>query len=187
MRLNARIIHGSFVLAAAMRLACGAHAQGAPSLPSNALAAAVENIGVKRCLAAVQRLSSLATSGTHANEILLDWDRKRVDASPIFAMIGLEYLNGAAALSISAIPESDGGCSVLAERVSMAPHDCKTVAGQELVGYRSIRLLPTFSVYTSAGDANSSVSLIDSPPGCMVIRRYVEFNWKMPAIEAERK
>ena len=113
--------------------------------------------------------------------MLLDWDRKRNDSSPVFSMIGMEYPNAGAAMSITAVPEADGGCSVAAERISVAPYTCQSVAQQELVGYAMTRLLPTFTVYTDAKDANSSVSLIDSPPGCLIIRRFIEFNWKNTA------
>ena len=47
-------------------------------------------------------------------------------------------------------------------------------------GYTATRLLPTFTVYTLAQDPGSSVSLIDSPPSCLVIRRYVQYHWKEP-------
>lgn len=146
--------------------------------PANALAGAVANIGLKRCQPALERLSSLAIQGTRGNDVLLDWDRKRGDNSPIFSMIGMEYSNAGAAMSITAIPESDGGCSVAAERISVAPFTCQSVAQQELVGYTQTRLLANFTVYTDNKDANSSVSLIDSPPGCLIIRRFIEFNWK---------
>jgi hypothetical protein len=39
---------------------------------------------------------------------------------------------------------------------------------------------PVFSVYTDPKEPTSSVSLIDSPPGCLVIRRFVEYGWKDP-------
>jgi hypothetical protein len=35
-------------------------------------------------------------------------------------------------------------------------------------------LLEHMMVYADAGDAGSSVSLGDAPPGCIVIRRYVK-------------
>lgn len=162
-----------------------AWAQGVPtqpprpdSAPQNALASAATNIGLKRCLPALQRLSSLAVQGARANDVLLDWDRKRGDASPVFSMIGMQYANAGAAMSITAIPEPDGGCSVSAERISVAPFTCQSVAQQELMGYQQTRLLPNFVVYNDVKDNNSSVSLIDSPPGCLIIRRFVEFNWK---------
>lgn len=74
-----------------------------------------------------------------------------------------------------------------AERISVAPFTCQSVAQQELVGYRQTQLLPNFAVYTDGKDPTSSVSLIDSPPGCLVIRRYVEFNWKDPAAAPARR
>lgn len=169
------------VLLAAGSAVCAQGVLVAPKpavVPGNALAEAAANVGVKRCLPALTRISSLAVDGARANDLLMDWDRKRVDSSPLFALIGLEYPNGGAAMSIAAVPEADGACSIIAERVSMAPFTCQSVAQQELVGYRQTRLLSNFSVYTDSKDPTASVSLIDSPPGCIVIRRYVEFNWK---------
>jgi hypothetical protein len=47
-------------------------------------------------------------------------------------------------------------------------------------GYRATRLLKALTVYSDPKEGNSTVSLIDSPPGCLVIRRFVEFGWKPP-------
>lgn len=159
------------------------HAQSvlAPPQPArvqNTLSAAATNVGLIACKPALERLSTLAINGTRNNDVLLDWDRKRPATSPVFAMIGLEYPNGGAAMSITTIPDGVGGCSVAAERVSSAPIACEALAGQELGGYRATRLLSNMTVYTDGKDPNSTVSLIDTPPGCLVIRRYVEFNWK---------
>jgi hypothetical protein len=46
------------------------------------------------------------------------------------------------------------------------------------------RLLPIYAVYTDDKEPTSSVSLIDSPPGCLVIRRYVEYGWRDPSAPA---
>ncbi len=151
-----------------------------PAAPFNTLSAAAANAGLTACKPAIDRLSSLAISGTQANEVLLDWDRKRPASSPVFSLTGLEFSNGSAAMSIITVPESAGGCTVAAERISVAPLSCQTIATQELSGYRASRLLKTLTVYSDPKEGNSTVSLIDSPPGCLVIRRYVEFGWKPP-------
>lgn len=159
----------------------GAFAQSILSAPTqggplNSMAAAINNIGVKQCRQQLTALSTLGVQGTTTNDLLLDWDHKRVNTSPIFSLIGLEYGSNAAAMSVTAVPEADGSCSMSAERISVAPVACKTVAGQELQGYRATPLLGHMTVYTDGKDAGSSVSLIDSPPGCLVIRRYVAFS-----------
>jgi hypothetical protein len=151
-----------------------------PPAPPNALALAAANVGVKQCLPAIKALSALAVQGGANNDVLLDWDRKRPGNSSVFSLIGLEYANGNAAMSVNAVPEADGSCSVAAERISMAPFACKSVADQELAGYRATPLLSHMIVYTDARDPGSSVSLIDTPPGCLVIRRYVKFSSKAP-------
>jgi hypothetical protein len=147
-----------------------------PVGPTNSMAAAVANIGIKQCRPQLTALSTLGVQGTTNNDLLLDWDRKRVSNSPVFSLIGLQYESTTAAMSITAVPEADGSCSVSAERISVAPVACRTVAGQELQGYRATPLLGHMTVYTDSKDAGSSVSLIDSPPGCLVIRRYVAFS-----------
>ena len=49
------------------------------------------------------------------------------------------------------------------------------------------RLLPIYSVYVDPKEPNSSVSLIDSPPGCLVIRRFVEYSWRIRRLAAPVK
>ena len=182
--LPARCVTAWLVAASGHALAQGVMAPPQVAAPLNTLEAAAENIGVKKCLPAILRLSALALRGSRSNDVLIDWDKTRFasgEEGAVFSMIGLEYANASAAMSITAVPEAAGGCSVSAERVSVAPFTCASVAQQELSGYRPTKLLPTFTVYTDAKEPTSSVSLIDSPPGCLIIRRYVEFNWKDPA------
>jgi hypothetical protein len=172
-------------LALASLLAAGsALAQGVPAQPQatslNALATAVQNIGLARCGPALERLSEAGVQGARNNDVLLDWDRKRAATSPVFSMIGLEYPGSGAAMTVTTVPEADGSCSVSAERITVAPISCATVARQELTGTQRTQLLPNFAVHTDPKDHTTSVSLIDTPPGCLVIRRYVEFNWKDP-------
>lgn len=146
------------------------------------LTLAATNVGVKRCLPAISRLSSLVLSGSTGNDVLVDWDRKNADGMPFFSLSGVEYKNASLAFSLTAVPDSQGGCSIAAERISVAPFTCKSIALQELGGYRAVQLLPTFTVYVDEKDAGASVSLIDSPPGCLLIRRHVQFDWKEPVI-----
>ena len=114
------------------------------------------------------------------NDVLLDWDRRRKDQSAVFSLIGLEYVNGGAAMSIAVIPSANGECAVHAERISSAPFPCSVLAQQELNGFRATRLLQNMTVYLDPKDPNSTVSLVETPPGCLVIRRYVDFNWLPP-------
>ena len=151
---------------------------GAPA--QDTLTRAAASVGVRKCLPAITRLSALTVQGSRSHDVLLDWDRKQPDAGPVFSLIGLEYPNAGVAASITAIPDAGGACTVSAERISVAPYTCASIAQQELAGYQMTRLLPTFAVYTDAKEPTSSVSLIDSPPGCLVIRRFVEYGWKDP-------
>jgi hypothetical protein len=156
----------------------------APAAPAaqirNTLALAATNVGVGRCLPALSALSALGIRDTRNNDVLLDWDRARPGSSPVFSLIGLEYPADSAAMSVTAVPEADGSCSVSAERISFASIACKLVARKELPGYQATQLLNRMMVYTDAHDPGSSVSLIDAPPGCLVIRRYVKFSSATP-------
>ena len=158
-----------------------------PPAPVDALAAAATNVGVKRCLPAIARLSSLAVTGSTANDVLVDWDRKNPDIGPFFSLSAVVYRNASIALSLTAVPDAAGGCSVAAERISVAPFTCQSIAQQELASYRSVQLLPTFNVYIDERDPGASVSLIDSPPGCLIIRRHVEYGWKEPQPNGPRR
>ncbi|MGJ7610580.1 MULTISPECIES: hypothetical protein [unclassified Variovorax] len=154
--------------------------QAPPAAAQDTLTRAATSVGIKRCLPAISRLSALTVQGSRSHDVLLDWDRKRPDAGPMFSLIGIQYPNAGVAASITAIPDDSGTCTVSAERISVAPFTCESVAQQELAGYRMTRLLPNFAVYTDDREPTSSVSLVDSPPGCLVIRRYVAYGWKDP-------
>jgi len=155
--------------------------QAPPAAPQDTLTRAAASVGVKRCLPAITRLSTLTVQGSRSHDVLLDWDRKRPDAGPMFSLIGMEFPNAGVAASITAIPDDSGACTVSAERISVAPFTCASVGQQELGTYKMTRLLPNYAVYTDEKEPTSSVSLIDSPPGCLIIRRYVEYGWRDPA------
>jgi hypothetical protein len=178
------------LVVAAWATAGAALAQGvlvpqAPAAPpQDTLTRAATSVGIKRCLPAITRLATLTVQGSRGHDVLLDWDRKRPDSGPMFSLIGIQYPNAGVAGSITAIPDDTGGCTVSAERISVAPFTCASVAEQELKNYRVTQLLPIYAVYTDDKEPTSSVSLIDSPPGCLVIRRYVEYGWRDPSAAA---
>ncbi|OLL30762.1 hypothetical protein BTH42_15650 [Burkholderia sp. SRS-W-2-2016] len=143
--------------------------------PRNSVVQAASAIGAKQCLPALSELSALGIKGTTGNDVLFDWDRARGGNSAIFSLVGLEAANGNAAMSLTGVPEADGTCSVSAERISVEPADCATVARKQLPGYQGTKLLSHMMVYTDGKTPGSSVSLIDSKPGCLMIRRFVMF------------
>ncbi len=175
----------SLALISALACASTAQAQQPPQAPAGAardkLTMAASSVGIKRCLPAITRMSALSLAGSRNHDLLLDWDRKRPDNGAVFAFLGIEFPNAGVAANITALPEADGACTVAAERISVAPFTCASIAQQELAGYQMSRLLPIYAVYVDPKEPNSSVSLIDSPPGCLVIRRFVEYSWKDPA------
>jgi hypothetical protein len=191
----ARVPPWAFWIMAGMRFAscvvislgCAVAAAGwsQPVAPagSNLLQEAATAVGVKKCLPAISRLSRLAVAGSRTHDVLIDWDRGHPDEGPFFSLMGISFGNQAAAATVTTIPQGDG-CTLSAERISVAPYTCESIARVELGTYKGTALLPNFTVYTRADDPGASVSLIDSPPGCLVIRRHVEYGWKDPAAQA---
>lgn len=122
----------------------------------------------------------MAVAGSRSHDVLVDWDRAKPDAGPFFSLVGVNYGNQSVAATVTAIPQSDGACTLAAERISVAPYTCESIAQVELKDYSVARLLPSFNVYTLRSDPGATVSLIDSPPGCLVIRRHVQYGWRDP-------
>lgn len=168
----------SVLVPAALLLACRVAVAQAPAAPTpNLLVEAARQVGVRQCLPAISRLADLAVAGARSHDVLVDWDRAAPDAGPFFSLLGVSYGQQSVAVTVNAIPQGAGGCTVAAERISVAPYTCRSIAEVELKGYAATALLPTFTVYTLASDPGASVSLIDSPPGCLVIRRHVQYRW----------
>jgi hypothetical protein len=169
------------LFALSFALAGNGFAQTSSTRPAeNLLAQAARSVGVKQCLPVIERLSSLAVAGATAHDVLVDWDRAQPDAGPFFSMVGVSLGHQSLAATITTVPHGKDGCTVAAERILVAPYTCESIAGVELKGYAVSRLLPTFTVYTSPADPGASVSLIDSPPGCLIIRRHVQYGWLEP-------
>ena len=169
----------------ALVLVCSAYAQSTPAQPAvNLLSEAAKSVGVKQCLPAIERLAALAVAGARGHDVLIDWDRAQPDGGPFFSLVGVAHARQSLAATITAMPHGKDACTVSAERISVAPYTCESIASVELKGYNVSRLLPTFTVYTAPTDPGASVSLIDSPPGCLVIRRHVQYGWKEPGAAA---
>lgn len=176
------------LVALSFAFAGNASAQAWPRPPAeNLLAHAARGVGVKQCLSAIERLSSQAIAGAATHDVLVDWDRAQPDAGPFFSMVGVSLGRQSLAATITAVPHGKDGCTVSAERISVAPYTCESVASVELKGYSVSRLLPTFTVYTAPADPGASVSLIDSPPGCLIIRRHVQYGWLEPDSSPARR
>jgi hypothetical protein len=148
------------------------------ALTSNLLSQAARQIGISQCLKAIDRLAGLAVDKSLKHDLIVDWDRRQPDKGPFFSLIGIEYLGTAAAATIAVVPDGSESCTVAAERISVAPYTCESVGRVELSDHKRTTLLPTMNVYTLSTDMGSSVTLIDSPPGCLIIRRLVQYNWK---------
>ena len=148
----------------------------ASAAPANTLTLAAANAGVHQCLPALSALAAIGIRNSHNSDVLFDWDRHRPDNAPVFSLLGIEYAQNNAAMSVTAVPASNGSCSVAAERIAFEPHVCRQIAQRELQGYQMTQLLPHVAVYTRAQEPGSSVSLIDAPPGCLTIRRFVRFS-----------
>jgi len=138
-------------------------------------------VGMNKCRPVLERLSPMVMRESQKQDVLVDRSPASSGEGPVFLLMGMQSPAGSAALSLSAVPEDDGSCSFAAERISMAPFTCDSVAKAELPGYRATRLLENFTVYTDPNDPAANVSMIDAPPGCIVIRRHVQFRWKPSA------
>ena len=147
-----------------------------PGLPI--LAKAAESVGVRQCLAAVATVSSRANVGATAQDVILDWDHGTPDAQAFFSLTGLEFGSRSAALSLTVVPEAGGGCSIMAERISGAPIACAVVAKSELTGYVGHPLLNTVEVFVNPRTPRETVTLVNTPPGCLIIRRQADYNWR---------
>jgi hypothetical protein len=144
---------------------------------TNLLSQAARQIGISQCLKAVDRLAGLAVANSLQHDLLVDWDRQQPDKGPFFSLIGIGYLGHAAAATIAVVPDGPETCTVAAERISVAPYTCESVGRVELSNHKRTSLLPTMNVYTRSDELGSSVTLIDSPPGCLIIRRLVQYKW----------
>lgn len=148
--------------------------------PANYLVEAARTVGVRQCLGAVTRLASLAVNGATAHDVVLDWDRVAPDAGAFFGLVGAAYGDPVVLTTVTVLPEAQGRCTVLAERITAAPASCQSVAERELQGYVGAPLLPHMTVYTAAQDVGAAVVLVDAPPSCLVIRRHVQYRWEEP-------
>lgn len=150
----------------------------APATPQNLLAQAAAQVGVKRCLSAVEQVSSRALTGSAKHDIVIDWNHVRPDQGPFFSLTGMEFKSVSALLSLSVAPLQDGHCAILVERVSSAALRCQQVAGSELRGYRATPLVRAVTVYTTPAHPTETTTLVEtSPSSCLIVRRQVEYNW----------
>ena len=171
LRRRANVLAAALVFAGSASLA----QTGSPDLPITA--AAARAVGMKRCLSAIAAVSGRVTAGATHADVIADWDRTSPDSAAFFSLTGVEFGPRTAALSLTTAPEQSGGCSVLAERISGAPIPCEKVAQTELQGYESHKLLATITVYSNPKVPRETVTLVSTPPGCLLIRRQVQFGW----------
>ncbi|MGS0896424.1 hypothetical protein ACVBGC_28405 [Burkholderia stagnalis] len=154
-------------------------APGAPAAATGAtvLARSAQAVGIRRCYPAVDQVSARMLAGAQHADVALDWDRQDPDGEPFFALAGLDYANASAVLSLTTVPAPVGGCTILVERVSSAPLPCNAVAAAELRDYKGTPLVRAVTVYANPGRPRETVTLVDAPPACLIIRRQVRFRW----------
>ncbi|QVN22999.1 hypothetical protein [Burkholderia pyrrocinia] len=149
----------------------------APNRSQTVLAQAARTIGVRRCQAAVDQVSNRMFAQAKHTDVALDWDRNNPDGEPFFSLSGLEYQDTSAVLSLTTVPSTSGGCTILVERISSAPTSCKEVVRSTLAGYKSTPLVKAVTVYVNPARPRETVTLIDAPPSCLIVRRQTEFHW----------
>jgi hypothetical protein len=146
-----------------------------PSGPPNVLSEAARTLGVQQCGPDIDAIAPRVFAGSERQDIVLDWDRRTVDRAPFFSLTGLQYRDGAALFTLTTIPQPAGGCTVLAEHVSASAMSCTEVARRQLPGYQGTPLVRAVTVYTSAAHAHETVTLVQAPPGCLMLRRQVRY------------
>jgi hypothetical protein len=149
----------------------------APVAPQNLLAQAAAQVGLKRCLSAVTQVSSRALTGSTKHDIVFDWDHVHPDQGPFFSLTGMEFKSATALLSLSVAPLQTGNCAILVERISSAPIKCQEVANSELRGYHATPLVHAVTVYTTPTRPSETVTLVEAPPSCLIVRRQADYNW----------
>ncbi|WP_175947698.1 hypothetical protein [Burkholderia pyrrocinia] len=150
---------------------------GSDRSDSMVLAKSAQQVGVRRCYSAVDKVSARMLAGTQHADVVLDWDRRNPDGEPFFALSGLEYANAVAVMSLTTMPASAGGCTILVERISSEPQACKAVAKSELRDYKGTQLVRAVIVYANPAHPRETVTLVDAPSACLIIRRQVQFRW----------
>lgn len=166
-------------------LTVGARAQLVPPPPAqtpNLLAQAAQQLNIRRCGSAISQVAARAVAGTRKHDILVDWDRANPDGGAFFSVMGLEYDSVSALLSLTTVPSAGNRCALLVERISSAPTACKDVVHSELSGYKATQLVRSVTVYTSAAHGRETVTLVDTPPSCLIFRRQVDYNWPAAAV-----
>lgn len=149
--------------------------EGAPPPAVDPLTTAARSVGVQQCLPALSSISAIGVRDARHADVLFDWDRRNPNGGAVFSLLGMESESGNAAMSVTGVPAANGTCAVSAERIAYDARSCKQVAQHELAGYHATPLVPHMMVYTTAREPGSTVSLIDSASGCLMIRRYVNF------------
>jgi hypothetical protein len=171
------------VCALAIFCSCDAIAEPDSMLPSDTpsaptvLAKVAQSIGVHRCHTAVQAVSERMFAQTKHVDVAVDWNKSNPDGAPFFSLSGLEYRDASAALSLTTVPSSAGGCTILVERISSSPTSCSEVARTSLSGYKATTLVRAVTVYSNPMRPRETVTLIDAAPSCVVIRRQVAYDW----------
>lgn len=168
------------VLICASNLACAQLAPPTATAQMEAptvLAGAATAAGIRRCHSAIDAVSGRMFTGASHVDVMLDWDRTNSDGSPFFSLSGIDFRRDTALLSLTTAPTATGGCAILVERISSAPTTCSAVARSDLSGYRATPLVRAVTVYTNTARPRETITLVDAPPSCLVLRRQVEFNW----------
>ncbi|AOJ76681.1 MULTISPECIES: hypothetical protein [Burkholderia cepacia complex] len=145
--------------------------------PATVLGRAAHAIGIRRCAGAIDAVASRAFVNAQRQDVVLDWDRSNPDGAPFFSLSGIEYRESSAILSLTTSPALQGGCTILAERISSAPLACREVARAELTGYQAAALVRGVTVYVDPHHSRETVTLVEAPPSCVIVRRQVQFSW----------
>lgn len=138
---------------------------------------AAQQVGVRRCLSAINAVAVRGTTGALLQDVVVNWDRVTPDAAPFFSLTGMGNGSLRAALTITAIPTSKGSCAILVERISSGAASCRQVAATDLPQTAGASLIDGIDVYQNPDHPEETFTLIQNSGGCIVIRRQTSFEW----------
>lgn len=155
-------------------------AKGLKKLPLDAplLARAAERVGITQCLDAIYIASKQFDNGYKKTNVVMDWDKKKPNKSPLFSLTGIDNNGYPSLSSVTIIPNAkvSNQCTYLIEQTSTAPIKCELFEKKDLEDYKKTELVKNINVYTNNSKSNTQVILTDIPNGCLVMRRESGFN-----------
>jgi hypothetical protein len=146
-------------------------AQKPPAAQPPVVVRAAEKIGFTQCMPALKAIATQATQGANAQDLLMDWNHEAPESAPLFSLTALNMGTRRVALGINIVPNAQGTCSLLVERISSSQESCEKVAARDLPNYPHGTLVDGIRAYQNPRIASETYMLLNNAGGCVVIRR----------------